>query len=152
MLGGNLKQNSVQDSLISCFSIKMQLLSVYINPMARKKDLINTRLNAISSAKPALFSVPQEASTRQKASPREERKAVYWQGSLEVGSRQKLACIIRDISSSGARISIQGACRLPEKIVLRCANNGVVKSARVVWYDNEQAGVVFLADLTRSLS
>ena len=55
-------------------------------------------------------------------------------------------CQIRNISSSGARLSISDAVSLPEEFDLDVPQKGRVYRARLCWRDATGAGIAFLPD------
>jgi hypothetical protein len=60
------------------------------------------------------------------------------------------ACILRDISKTGARIRFSGGCEIPASFVLHLADNGTVaRKCIVVWRSDsgQEVGVEFVARL-----
>jgi PilZ domain-containing protein len=55
-----------------------------------------------------------------------------------------LACLIADISDSGARLNLENGTELPDKfILLLTENGGARRQCRVVWRDGTAVGVKF---------
>jgi hypothetical protein len=54
-------------------------------------------------------------------------------------------CTVRDISMTGARISLDDASAAPDEFVLRLTRNGVIwRKCQTVWRDKIEIGVRFL--------
>jgi len=53
-------------------------------------------------------------------------------------------CIIRDLSSQGARLSVASPVGIPEWFDLRVDRNGACYPAQVAWRSHDQIGVTFL--------
>lgn len=57
-----------------------------------------------------------------------------------------LACTVRDVSLTGARLRIAGDAILPGRVILRVPVRGECRLGRVVWRDGESVGLRFDAD------
>jgi hypothetical protein len=55
-------------------------------------------------------------------------------------------CLVRDISESGARLSVSPAVSLPQTVELCIPQRRIRREARVVWRSESEVGVAF-ADL-----
>jgi hypothetical protein len=73
------------------------------------------------------------------------RRRVIWRGRCAFldGSRS-FDCTIRDLSQSGARISIQGAQMIPQHFYLIDRTNRTVHEVKVAWNNGKQLGLQFL--------
>lgn len=113
-----------------------------------KKDVLSKRLAAISSATPTVTSAPitPPKSRRKERSPRE---SVFRPGKLYTSKNVFLPCVIRNISETGAQVRMESDQQLPEIVVLRLVQSGITKKARVIWRDENDIGLHFLADLTK---
>ena len=63
----------------------------------------------------------------------------------EPGGGILIKCVIRDQSTGGARLVFRGAVTLPEEFEVVEAGGRRVRRARLVWRDQKQAGVTWLA-------
>ena len=52
-------------------------------------------------------------------------------------------CLVRDLSSGGARIVFSGSTPIPDAFVLTIPNTGDTRAVRIVWRDGLQAGVAY---------
>lgn len=68
------------------------------------------------------------------------------------GESVVICCIIKDISRSGARIMMEGAVDLPERLVLSVDQSGRRYRAHVAWRRDQEAGLALIAELPRSPS
>lgn len=113
----------------------------------KNKDQVEDRLKTIADAKPVEYTTRE---TKRAGKPeREERKDVFRSGKIYTAKNSFLPCVIRDLSEHGARVSMEAAYGLPEIIVLRIDQTGVVKKAKVIWREDNDIGLQFLEDLTR---
>jgi hypothetical protein len=72
------------------------------------------------------------------------RKRVLFGGVAVHPLRQGGAnCQVRDISETGARITVARADTLPDRLHLIIMREQIAYYARVVWRSNEEAGLVF---------
>lgn len=72
------------------------------------------------------------------------RKRVLFGGVAVHPLRQGGAnCQVRDISETGARITVSHAATLPDRLHLIIVREQIAYEAQVVWRSNEEAGLVF---------
>lgn len=72
------------------------------------------------------------------------RKPIRYVAWLTVASDEPEACLLSDMSETGARIDVDKADRVPQKFVLLLSANGAARRAcRVVWRKPHQIGVRF---------
>src|SRR4051794_3450993 len=57
--------------------------------------------------------------------------------------RSTVDCLVRNISESGARLSVSPAVSLPQTIELLIPQKGTTRAARVVWRSESEVGVAF---------
>ncbi len=55
------------------------------------------------------------------------------------------SCVVRDISTSGARLVMTGAAWLPENFELEIRHRDLRVNARAVWRKDEEIGIEFLS-------
>lgn len=60
------------------------------------------------------------------------------------------ACIVRDISSLGARIAIMNACSMPDRFSLTFDVARTIRACRVAWRSSNQLGVEFYEEAFRA--
>jgi hypothetical protein len=66
-------------------------------------------------------------------------------GFVRIG-RHTIACIVLDISESGARMLLDDSYNLPGQFEIRLAAEGLHRGARLVWHTGNEAGIAFTAD------
>jgi PilZ domain len=72
------------------------------------------------------------------------RNRVYYGGELAFNGRSStLACIVRNFSTHGAKIQIEGSAVLPDKLDFTVERKGLSCLARLVWRTRTEAGLVF---------
>jgi PilZ domain len=72
------------------------------------------------------------------------RNRVYYGGELAFNGRNStLTCIVRNFSTRGAKIEIEGSAVLPDKFDFTVERKGLSCLARLVWRNQTQAGLVF---------
>jgi hypothetical protein len=72
------------------------------------------------------------------------RRRVYLGGLIETAAfLPEIACIVRDVSLTGARIRVGAGAILPQRLVLHVPMRGERRTVRVVWRDGEAAGLAF---------
>ena len=81
--------------------------------------------------------------------PREQRKSVrvkiQCQAALKMAETSpQVACVVSDISQTGAKILIDPAVQLPPEFTLLLSQN-VKRHCRVIWRTEKQVGVRFEA-------
>ncbi len=75
------------------------------------------------------------------------RRRVLLGGTVETAAcLPQLACTVRDVSLSGARLRIASGAILPERVILRVPIRGECRLGRVVWRDGEMVGLRFEGD------
>ncbi|MGC5780459.1 PilZ domain-containing protein [Methylobacterium sp. NFXW15] len=75
-----------------------------------------------------------------------ERRRVLLGGLLETAAfLPEIACTIRNVSLTGARIRIAEGSILPERVILRVPIRGECREARIVWRDGDAVGLHFEA-------
>jgi hypothetical protein len=107
--------------------------------MSLDNNRLNQRIAAIAAARPLTVPTPK----RHEEIRREQRKAVYRFGHLQLSDRSVLNCIVKDVSRNGARITLEGAISLPEMVILKIDLTGERRRARVAWQRDREAGLAF---------
>lgn len=64
----------------------------------------------------------------------------------------RVECTVRDISETGARIVFANPARIPPEFELRIPKKKLVRQARVMWYDGQNYGVMFVEEAGEGLS
>lgn len=58
-----------------------------------------------------------------------------------------IACVIMDLSPTGARIKVEGVTEIPDEIILVLSRDGYLnRHCRVVWRDSNLFGLRFITD------
>ena len=87
------------------------------------------------------------AVVRKRKQPRDsERQATFRFGHVYIDERTELPCIIKDLSSKGARIVLEGDFGLPPVVVFKAETMAVKKRAAVIWQEEREAGLAFQID------
>ena len=72
------------------------------------------------------------------------RNRVYYGGELAFNGRQStLTCIVRNFSTRGAKIDIEGCAVVPDQFDFSVERKGLSCLARLVWRSQTEAGLVF---------
>jgi hypothetical protein len=75
---------------------------------------------------------------------RARRRPLRYAAWIALGPDDRRACVLSDVSDSGARIEIDEPDDVPENFLLLLSNNGAARRAcRVVWREQRQLGVRF---------
>jgi hypothetical protein len=110
--------------------------------MKKDDDLLKRRLAALAERKaPA----PPAFEPKKKARPeRAARLTTFRFARIVCADRSQAACIIRDLSETGARIVLEGEAALSPVVILKIEQTGARKTARVVWQRGREAGLAFV--------
>jgi hypothetical protein len=73
---------------------------------------------------------------------RARRSRIFKGAKISVGA-SLCDCVVRDISSLGARLAIVGAGSIPDRFSLTFDTAGAVRACRVAWRTSTQLGVEF---------
>lgn len=84
---------------------------------------------------------PPPLSKRQQ---RAERERVFRQATLVFPDGHRMAVVVKDVSTTGARIEFFQHIRLPEEVMFLEATLKLRKRARVVWQEDGTVGLAFL--------
>ena len=71
--------------------------------------------------------------------PRRRARAVAPEG-------DEIACTVRDVSLTGARLRLAAGAILPDRVTLRVPIRGECRLGRIVWRDGDAVGVQFESD------
>lgn len=84
----------------------------------------------------------QKSTSERRASPRQRRlngaKIVFNNNSSVID------CIVRDLSSQGARLIVASPVGIPDRFDLRIDRNGACYPSKIAWRTNDQIGCQFL--------
>ena len=73
-----------------------------------------------------------------------QRNRVYYGGMLAFNARNStLDCVVRNFSQRGAKIEFENSAMLPDRVDFEVARRGLSCLARLVWRDQNAAGLVF---------
>lgn len=110
--------------------------------MAKKpNERMTSRVAALAAAKPPAAGA-MERSVRKKTRGR-DRQTTFRFGRVINGRGEEYACILRDLSESGARVVFEGEPGLLPTVVLRIELTGETRRAKVVWQKAREAGLSF---------
>ena len=71
------------------------------------------------------------------------RMRVLKAAKIVIGTSSVLDCVVRDLSSTGARIEIQNAARLPEAVDVTFDGGHTFRPCRLKWRTLNETGVEF---------
>ncbi|MFZ5618474.1 MAG: PilZ domain-containing protein [Pseudomonadota bacterium] len=95
-------------------------------------------------AAPSRLSLPSPAQKSGRKDLRAgDRERVYKFATLTTGRQTSMDCIVLDITNSGARVSLQGAYRLPREARLRIPQLGFDRSVQIRWQNESEVGLSF---------
>jgi hypothetical protein len=73
-----------------------------------------------------------------------QRNRVYYGGMVAFNARNStLDCVVRNFSPRGAKIEFENSAMLPDRIDFEVARRGLACLARLVWRDQNTAGLMF---------
>lgn len=104
-------------------------------------DRMTKRLSALATAKPV--EAGAMAKSMRKKTRGADRKTTYRFGRVLNGNREEHACILRDLSATGARVVFEGEPSLSQTVTLRIELTGERRRARVAWQKDREAGLDF---------
>lgn len=108
--------------------------------MTEHNDALARRIARIASAKPA--ECPQMPARRKRPSnSRAMREPVFRLASIYTGKNAHVRCVVKDVSNSGARLSLQTPQALPETVVVKFDQDGTRRRMNVVWQSDNDIGV-----------
>ena len=72
------------------------------------------------------------------------RRRVFYGGRIAFNSRQStMDCLIRNLSSEGARVEFGGTRLITDEVDLTIERKGMAFAARMIWRRGDHAGFVF---------
>jgi PilZ domain len=71
------------------------------------------------------------------------RHKVFKHGTLAFPGGGAIDCTVRNISSTGARVDVDGPVGLPEVFTLMISTDHLVRQCRRVWCNDNKIGVAF---------
>jgi len=72
------------------------------------------------------------------------RHRTFKGGSLLFGVASTIYCVIRNMSESGAQLTLEGPIRTPEEFTLLIKPEMIKRPCRVVWRKADKIGVQFI--------
>jgi hypothetical protein len=73
------------------------------------------------------------------------RRRALMGGTIRFRTRESvLSCVVRNISTTGAKLTMDGAVWMPENFELEISHQDVRVNARAVWRNESEIGVAFL--------
>ncbi|MCJ2012704.1 PilZ domain-containing protein [Methylobacterium sp. J-076] len=72
---------------------------------------------------------------------REERKETNWIAKIRLFDGREIATSVKDISASGARLSVPEGMELPERFMFRVIGRDFVCAVKVAWRRGSHVGV-----------
>ncbi len=110
--------------------------------MAKKpNERMTSRVAALAAAAPPAAGA-MDRSVRKKTRG-QDRQTTFRFGRVINGRGEEHACILRDLSDSGARVVFEGEPGLLPTIMLRIELTGETRRAKVVWQKGRDAGLSF---------
>ena len=76
----------------------------------------------------------------------EERRAALRykvQKRARIGSSHGPPCVVRELSATGARLSVAAAISLPGRFDLVMLDEGLIRPVRIIWRGDHEIGVAF---------
>lgn len=71
------------------------------------------------------------------------RNRTFLGGRLAISGTSTIDCIVRNISSCGARVEFENAAILPCDVTCQIPIRGISQPARIAWRHQNAAGLVF---------
>jgi hypothetical protein len=68
---------------------------------------------------------------------------------LIVGNSSIINCVVRNLTSAGARLIISNAANLPEKLAITFDRGQTARQCRIVWRTMNEMGVSFIPERQR---
>ncbi|MEL6361934.1 MAG: PilZ domain-containing protein [Pseudomonadota bacterium] len=108
-------------------------------PLRKAPDQLASRLQSLKTAADGDL----KAFLYEKVERQAVRHRTYKFGIVEADKANRYPCIIQDLSTTGAKIALEGAFRLPPRIILKINQTGASQECRVAWQDENIAGLEF---------
>ena len=81
---------------------------------------------------------------------RDKRRRVLKSGIICFNDRHcTIACTVRDLSETGAKLQTAGSIGAPDTFELHIALDGIWVNCEVVWRSGETLGVIFVSDVEK---
>ena len=76
---------------------------------------------------------------------RDQRRRIFKGGKIVFDwGRSSIDCTIRDLSASGAALTVENTIGIPAEFTLIIMRDNVAKACRVVWKEEKRVGVTFV--------
>jgi hypothetical protein len=114
----------------------------------KSTDLLAARMAAVTiGSKPAVTLTPTANTPKPVKfgrTKRSDRKDSFKQGLLVLGNGERLDCVIKNVSETGARVDFfRGGSGIAGRVKLLDQSTGTQRWAQVVWKDQNSAGLKF---------
>ena len=106
----------------------------------KKEKSIDSRLGAISSAKPIEF----DRSMPTRKGRESERQTSYKIGVITLYDNDELRCVVQNVSQTGARLVLEGSITLPGEFLVEIQGFKATTRAKRVWQRDNKVGVQFI--------
>jgi hypothetical protein len=107
----------------------------------KSDERMSRRVAALATAKPP--EAGAMAKSVRKKTRTHDRQTTFRFGRVINGRGEEYACILRDLSDSGARVVFEGEPGLLPTVILRIELTGETRRAKVVWQKSREAGLAF---------
>ena len=75
-----------------------------------------------------------------------ERRRVLKGAMIEIKNQSSVDCVVRNLSTTGARLEVAEGFWIPEHFTLRVPSEGIVNRCEVRWRKAKGLGVVFMKE------
>jgi hypothetical protein len=113
------------------------------NPRLERRLARIASASVVASSEPAPKPNPKPKPKANASRRTADREETYKFGVAEVGGGCRLLCIVRDISTAGARLSVDNPECFPPAFVLQVPMLSLVRRATVRWRSERELGVSF---------
>ncbi len=110
------------------------------NSRDRGKDRLDRRLASLTDGH---AKIETAATLKHRIARAVNRPSVYRYGVIETRSGDHLPCIVRDVTTRGAKVTLESIAVLPETAVLVINQSGLRKRVHIVWQKDHEAGLSF---------
>lgn len=117
--------------------------------MRRSNSIIDKRIEKITAtAKRHSLTM----SRRRKETRQSDRKTVFKPASLAYGEANATHCIVNNISTHGARITIDRNDAFPQQVTLKIDLSAISYDAQIMWCKDKEYGLRFLDEASPTAS
>ncbi|NNL87719.1 MAG: PilZ domain-containing protein [Marinicaulis sp.] len=105
-------------------------------------EKIERRLQSIKTQPAQSFEFAQRLASDRATS----RRATYKFALAITSDREEHQCVVKDLSATGAKISMSGIAGLPDDLILVIEGYNAPAKARMIWRDENECGIEFILD------